>query len=379
MALDKEDKWVQTFRRRQDEFHVPLQEDGWERLADALAIRPSSRRWRYGWIAASAVAAVLLFLLLLTNAPEKQPLNEPPAIIRRETTPTTAATTVIAPSQPSAAVAIAALRPPASPIPSAAQPCTEVNEQLLTTAMDPIDAVETTDAPKEEKAPTPQPFIGPEQEAGQKVVHIAGLSEKKPSKQKWSIGLSTGTHNSNTTTSMNHVLYESNTINAPVYSYEQYHHRFPLTTEVSVRKSIAKSFALESGLRYTYLHSDISRTGVAGYVGSQKLHYIGVPLRADWLFYNRGRISAYLAAGMLLEYALSAQREWSDKTVPLDINRFQASVTAAAGMQVTLFSSISFFIEPGIGHYFNKDNEIETFRTEKPWMLNLQAGIRFSY
>jgi hypothetical protein len=194
-------------------------------------------------------------------------------------------------------------------------------------------------------------------------------------------------YNANSTSVVSHESYPANgtsiiSKDEGYYAFspfDHFHHRFPLSAAVSVRKSMTKAFALESGLRYTYLHSDISREGAAGYIGNQKLHYLGIPLRADWLFYSQGRVSAYLAAGTLFEYAVSAQRQLHGLSSSLDINRFQASVTAAVGMQLALVKPISVFIEPGIGYYFDNGNGIETFRTEKPWMLNLQAGIRFSY
>ncbi|GHU55206.1 hypothetical protein FACS189411_03230 [Bacteroidia bacterium] len=134
-----------------------------------------------------------------------------------------------------------------------------------------------------------------------------------------------------------------------------------------------------TGLTYTYLHSDISWDGIPEYVGSQNIHYLGVPLRVDWLFYHRGALTVYLSGGALLEYAVSAGMKLSGQSYSLEMNRFQASANAAAGLQVTLKNPLSLFIEPGISYYFSNGSTIETIRSENPLMFNLQAGIRFTY
>ena len=55
-------------------------------------------------------------------------------------------------------------------------------------------------------------------------------------------------------------------------------HKQPLSFGFSVRKGLARGFSVETGLTYTYLASDVKFVESSEKV-SQKLHYLGIPLR----------------------------------------------------------------------------------------------------
>lgn len=161
-----------------------------------------------------------------------------------------------------------------------------------------------------------------------------------------------------------------------------YHHRLPITVSLSVRRYLSPSFALESGISYSYLYSEITEQG-SHQIGSQKLHYLGIPLKASWTFFKKEHMSFYLSGGGMLEYGVSLRKNNSD----LHINRWQPSLNATVGMQVELVRPLSLFIEPGIGYYpnINRNNGalafncFESIRTVHPFTFSLQVGIRFSY
>ena len=44
-----------------------------------------------------------------------------------------------------------------------------------------------------------------------------------------------------------------------------------------------------------------------------------------------------------------------------------------------LASHISLYAEPGIVYYFDDGSDISTIRKEKPFNINLQAGLRFNF
>ena len=60
-------------------------------------------------------------------------------------------------------------------------------------------------------------------------------------------------------------------------------HHQPVSAGFSVRKELGKGFSVETGLTYTFLASDLHYEGDSEAV-SQKLHYLGIPLRANWNF-----------------------------------------------------------------------------------------------
>ena len=92
------------------------------------------------------------------------------------------------------------------------------------------------------------------------------------------------------------------------YNYEDYsfRHHQPLSFGLSVRKEFAYGLSLESGVNYTLLWSDVSMQS-GGEDISQKLHFIGVPLRLNWQFLETGRFSMYVGAGGMLEKCVSAK------------------------------------------------------------------------
>lgn len=62
---------------------------------------------------------------------------------------------------------------------------------------------------------------------------------------------------------------------------------------IAVRKRFAHGLSLESGVNYTLLRSDVRMQYTSDDV-AQKLHFIGVPLRFNWQFLERGRFSLYV-------------------------------------------------------------------------------------
>lgn len=117
------------------------------------------------------------------------------------------------------------------------------------------------------------------------------------------------------------------------YNYEDYsfRHHQPLSFGLSVRKEFAYGLSLESGVNYTLLWSDVSMQS-GGEDISQKLHFIGVPLRLNWQFLETGRFSMYVGAGGMLEKCVSAK--FGTKSV--DEPKVQWSVAGAVGAQYRL-------------------------------------------
>lgn len=161
----------------------------------------------------------------------------------------------------------------------------------------------------------------------------------------------------------------------------RYRHRMPVSFALSARKMISRTIAVESGLAYTVLRSDITDDEQGG-VGEQSLHYIGVPLKFSWIFWREGRFSAYLSAGGMAEYCFSASRYQYNMSEKMNMNRWDFSANVSLGVQVELVKPVSLFVEPGMGHYFDTNRHrlyFESVRTERPTNFSLQVGVRFSY
>ncbi len=157
------------------------------------------------------------------------------------------------------------------------------------------------------------------------------------------------------------------------YGESSFRHHQPLSFGLSVRKEFAHGLSLESGVNYTLLRSDVRMQYSSDDVG-QKLHFIGVPLRMNWQFLERGRFSLYMGAGGMVEKCVSAKL--GSKTV--DEPGVQWSALAAVGAQYRVGSMVGLYFEPEGSYYFT-ETELRTARTDSPLTLTLRLGVRLSF
>ena len=151
-------------------------------------------------------------------------------------------------------------------------------------------------------------------------------------------------------------------------------HRQPVSVGFSVRKELGKGFSLETGLMYTYLSSDVYMSGSQN-KRAQKLHYIGIPLRANWNFVDTRRFIVYLSAGGAVEKCVYGKLGHEKQTV----KPVQWSVLGAVGAQYNLSRRWGLYVEPGVSYYFDDGSPVQTIRKERPCSFTIQAGLRLSY
>ena len=157
------------------------------------------------------------------------------------------------------------------------------------------------------------------------------------------------------------------------YDESSFRHHLPLGCGITVRAELPHGLSIESGVNYTLLRSDV-RLRYSSDDVSQKLHFIGVPLRLNWQFVERGRFSAYLGAGGMLEKCISAK--FGSETV--DESGLQWSATAAIGAQYRLGELVGLYFEPEAAYYFT-DTELRTSRSDAPLSISLRVGLRLLF
>ena len=146
-------------------------------------------------------------------------------------------------------------------------------------------------------------------------------------------------------------------------------HKQPLSLGATVRKELSERWGIESGLVYTQLNSETNATD-GSYSKDQKLHYIGVPVKADLSLYKNKRVNLYASAGGMVEKCVSGD---------VKPNEFQLSLTAAVGLQYKLSDRLSLYAEPGLSYHFDDGSPVTTIRKEKPLNMNLLCGVRMTY
>ena len=167
-------------------------------------------------------------------------------------------------------------------------------------------------------------------------------------------------------------------INNVIISDTRY--KTPLTFAFSLRKSLDKRWALESGLTYTYLETNEIKTYVNGadFSDTYELNYIGLPLKMVYSIYKQGNFAAYVSGGGMIEkciYARQINSETQEKN-KLSIPELQWSVGGNIGVSYQILKQLNLFAEPGINYYFDDGGKTPTIRKDKPLNINLQLGLR---
>lgn len=170
-------------------------------------------------------------------------------------------------------------------------------------------------------------------------------------------------------------------------TYTDIKHHVPVTVGASVKWNLNKDWALETGLNYTYLYSEL-RSGAKSYIeDKQKLHYVGIPLKVQRSVWGNDIFSFYASAGGMMEKCVSGSVETvcvdeSNRriyeTEDLNVKPLQFSVLASVGLQANFNKLLSLYLEPGMIYYFDDNTDILTIRKDKPFNFNLQLGIRFN-
>lgn len=169
---------------------------------------------------------------------------------------------------------------------------------------------------------------------------------------------------------------------------EKAHHYRPKTFSLSLNKQLSSHWTFGTGLTYTRMKSDFeSEFHGATLLKTQKIDYVGIPLRLTYRIWSKGRFNAYTTGGVTFEMPVHSSLDkkyiiTSDSSYTLkgDIKpRSQWSVNLGAGVQYKLFKPFSLYIEPNMFYYFRNGSSLETYRTEHPFIITVPFGLRLTW
>ena len=169
---------------------------------------------------------------------------------------------------------------------------------------------------------------------------------------------------------------------------EYQHHDSPITIGLAINKKLNSRWSLETGLQYTFLKSDFSTGEEYRIQEIQKLHYIGIPLRASYRWGHFKKLSFYSTAGIQVDIPLKGtlhtfSHMMDSASVNID-NRslnvpLQWSINASVGAQYHFTPHTSFYVEPTLNYYIPDGSGLRTIRKEHPVTFTIPVGIRFSW
>ena len=166
-------------------------------------------------------------------------------------------------------------------------------------------------------------------------------------------------------------LYDS--IYPPVVKHKTGTHHMPYSLGVSVRVPLTERLALTSGLVYTRLKSNFSTR-------EQTLHYLGVPLGMTYTIWGYKRFSLYAVGGVQADFNLKATSKEPSliNSYNIDKDRVQFSALAGPGFQLDMSQDFSIYVEPTARYYFDNGSSIDNYFKDKPWNININAGLRLT-
>ena len=413
---DKE-MWMDKLKEKLQDYSEPMPASGWEQLEKEL-VPPVEKRILYPY--RKWVATVAAVLLVAATSLSIYFLNTPTAEeIRRTATPMLAADPDILPQTDAPDVQVAKVEPARAIRPIVAQ-AKKIAERQGTEPSVPVEAVREIAGGKEtvqqmanekeeiEKEPVvakeESPVVRSHKRSGQDKLHIP-VEKPESKKGRWSLGAAVGNAGGVSLTGndlagggipneqrLNLVsnAAEGEIIRIPdnqmvvfkegvpylkrMDEIVDIKHHQPISFGLSVRKGLAKGFSVETGLTYTLLSSDVEMSGGNAMI-DQKLHYIGIPVRANWNFFDKDRFTLYVAAGGMIEKCVYGKLGSEKQTV----KPVQLSVAGAVGAQFNATKHVGIYVEPGVAYFFDDGSNVQTIRKETPCNFNIQAGIRFTY
>lgn len=160
---------------------------------------------------------------------------------------------------------------------------------------------------------------------------------------------------------------------------EKVDHKPAVGFGLSVKYHLTPRWALSSGLVYTLLRSDFThKSGNNSIVDRQTLHYIGVPLKAEYRVLHLGGLSVYATAGGEVDKNVKAQVATEGTSRDIAKDGLQWSADLSAGVQYDFIPQLGVYAEPGVRYYFNNHSPIDNTFKDKPWNFNLQLGLRWN-
>ena len=166
------------------------------------------------------------------------------------------------------------------------------------------------------------------------------------------------------------------------------HHDLPITLEIDLQYRINEQWRLGTGISYTELNSQfITGMPQAGFIEKQKVQYIGIPVNCSYYLTGTKQWNLYISTGVTVEIPINATLSTD---YILDASSFynknenlnaplQFSGKIGVGLQYNITPNIGVFAEPSMQYYIPNGSDIETYRTEHPFVVTMPIGLKLTW
>lgn len=164
----------------------------------------------------------------------------------------------------------------------------------------------------------------------------------------------------------------------------------PFSIGAGVRFYMSDRLSLGTGLEYSLLTRSFSGTyssdGMTSFKGdiAHKMHYLGIPVNVYYDVFRVGdsfnsNLKLYVYGGGAAEYCVSNKygilSSPDSRIVNDPVKGLQWSVGAGLGVEFKIAEHLGVYVDPGVRYYFN-NGQPKNIRTDKPLMINFEAGLR---
>ena len=150
-------------------------------------------------------------------------------------------------------------------------------------------------------------------------------------------------------------------------------HYFPLKVGLSARIPVAPKLFISTGINYSLFISTFEYT-LSG-KKNQQAHYLGIPVRLDWVFASNRLFDVYVGGG--LEGDLCVGATLGGNKISKD--GFGLALQGVGGIQLNVTRHLGFYVEPQLSWQIPLNNTVlETYRSTHPLLFTVAAGIRFN-
>ncbi|MBQ6050610.1 MAG: sigma-70 family RNA polymerase sigma factor [Bacteroidaceae bacterium] len=170
-------------------------------------------------------------------------------------------------------------------------------------------------------------------------------------------------------------------------------HERPLTLQLSLSRQLNSHWSLATGLSYTRMKSTFESGNENTIIHrTQRLHYLGIPLKLGYRVVGGNRWNLYTTGGIQLDIPVSArlttQYIYGRSYAPIgnspDIDAtisapWQWSVGVGIGAQYQIVPHLNIYLEPSLNYFIPTSTDVESYRTAHPFDLSLPFGIRFTW
>ena len=157
-----------------------------------------------------------------------------------------------------------------------------------------------------------------------------------------------------------------------IYENASFRHHMPLGAGVGISFALGEKLALESGLNYTLLWSELTPEG-GNVRQNQYIHYLGITLQLDWIFFDRAGFRLYSGIGARMDICAGARID--GVKVKEDPLQWSASATIGAGYNFN--RHVGIYLRPELDFYLS-GTRLNSVRKAGGVNVTLRAGLQIS-